>query len=52
MKPPPIPPIPGDTPWERLDNGFRTVLRVPKEAVVKEEARLRKRRAKKQAKRS
>ncbi|MGD1156426.1 MAG: hypothetical protein ABSA41_11410 [Terriglobia bacterium] len=36
-----------ETPWARLDRAFRTVIEVPKEALLKEEAklkRLRKRR--------
>ena len=50
MKPSPAPKVPGSTPWERLDSAVRMVLSVPKEAVVKEEARLKKQHAKKRAK--
>ena len=39
MKPLPAPNVAGDTPWERLDNAVRAVFRVPKEALLKEEAR-------------
>ena len=39
MKPAPAPDVPGDTPWKRLDNAVRAVFRVPKEALLKEEAR-------------
>jgi hypothetical protein len=48
MKPSlPTPDVLGNTPWERLDNAVRTIFKVPKEAFLKKEARLRKRRAKK-----
>ena len=50
MKPTPAPKIPGVSPLERLDNAVRMVLSVPKETVLKEEARLKKLRAKKRAK--
>ena len=41
------------TPWEKLDNAFRTVIRVSKEELLKEEARLkRKRERKRRAKKS
>jgi hypothetical protein len=33
----PAPDIPGETPWERMSNGLKAVLKVPKEAVVKQE---------------
>ena len=39
MKRLPAPEIPGETPWERMSNGLKAVLRVPKEAVVKQEAK-------------
>ena len=52
MKPLPPPEVPGATPWERFDNAIGKLLSVPKEAFLKEEARLKRRRAvKKQAKR-
>lgn len=50
MKPSPPPDVPGNTPWEKLDNAVRAVLTVPKEKIIKEEARLKKLRAKKRAK--
>jgi len=53
MKPlPPAPPLPEGTPCERLDRAFRSVLTVSKEALLKEEAKpKRKREKRKQAKR-
>jgi hypothetical protein len=50
MKPQPAPPVPGNTEWERFDNAFRKIITVPKEAFLKEEARLRAAREKKRAK--
>jgi len=38
-----------DTPWERLDNAARTVFKVSKEQLTKEEERLKKLREKKRA---
>jgi len=52
MKPSATPNVPGDTPWERFDNAFRKIITVPKEAFLKEEARLKKLREKKPAKKS
>jgi hypothetical protein len=50
MKPSlPAPEVPGNTPWEKLDNAVRAVFTVPKEALLKEEARLQKIREKKRA---
>ena len=52
MKPQPAPKVPGKTEAERFDNALRTMFRVPKAAVLKEEAkqkRARKKRAKKAA---
>jgi len=48
---PPIPEIEGDTTWERLDRAFKMVLTVPKDSLLREEAKEkdRKRRAKKRA---
>jgi hypothetical protein len=40
---------PGNTPWEKLDSAVRTVFSVPKEALQKEQARLKE--AKEQKKR-
>jgi hypothetical protein len=39
MKPLPAPNVPGNTPWEKMDNAMRMVLKVPKEAVLKQEAK-------------
>ena len=44
MKPQPAPKVPGRTPSEKLSNALRMVLTVPKEALLKEEARLKKER--------
>jgi hypothetical protein len=41
---------PEDTPWTRLDRAFRTVIKVPKEAILKEEAKLKRRSLKKRDK--
>ena len=50
MKPATTPDVPGNTPWKRLDNALRLVLTVPKAALLKEEAKLRRAREKKRAK--
>lgn len=50
MKPQPAPEVPGNTPWEKLDNAVRTVFGVSKEALLKEEARLKKDRDEKKRK--
>jgi hypothetical protein len=50
MKPLPPPPVPGDTEWERFDNAVAKLMSVPKAAFLKEEARLKRRREKKRAK--
>jgi hypothetical protein len=47
MKPHPAPNVPGNTDAERFDNAVRQILSVSKEAYLKEEARLKKLRAKK-----
>ncbi len=47
MKPLPPPHVPGNTDAERMDNALRMVLAVPKDALLKEEARLKRARAKK-----
>jgi hypothetical protein len=50
MKLPSPPDIPeGGTPWQRLDFAFRKVLTVPKEALLKEEAKEKRAREKKRA---
>jgi len=49
MKQAPVPDVPGNTPWERLDSAVRTIFSVPKEAFLKKEARLKKKREKKRA---
>ena len=40
MKSAPAPKVPGHTPWERFDNAVGKLLSVPKEAFLKEEAKL------------
>jgi hypothetical protein len=52
VKPLPAPQLPGDTPAQRLDRAFRTVLTVPKEALVKEEQKDKRQREKKRRKKS
>jgi hypothetical protein len=50
MKLPSPPDLPeGGTPWQRLDLAFRKVLTVPKEALLKEEAKQKRQREKKRA---
>jgi hypothetical protein len=39
MNPLPAPKVPGKTEFERFDNAVRQVLSVPKEAVLRQEAR-------------
>ena len=51
MNPHQPPNVPGNTEWERFDNAVRKALTVPKEAFLKEEARLKETRAKKRVKR-
>ncbi|MGD0459122.1 MAG: hypothetical protein ABSC21_15410 [Terriglobia bacterium] len=51
MNPPRLPNVPGNTSWERLDQAFRTVLTVPKEKLLKEEAKQKLLNQKKRAKR-
>ena len=50
MKPLPAPQVPGKTEFERFDNAVRQVLSVPKEAVLKQEAREKKTRERKRHK--
>ena len=52
MKQLPEPPLPEGTPWERLDRAFRTIITVPKAALLKEEARLKRLKKRKRAKKS
>jgi len=40
MKPEPAPHVPGNTEGERMSNALRMVLTVPKEAILKAEAKL------------
>jgi hypothetical protein len=47
MKPASSVPVPGETPWERLDSAVRTIFKVPKEALQKEQAKAKQRRTKK-----
>jgi hypothetical protein len=49
MKILPSPAVPGETPWQKLDNAFRQVLTVSKDALVKEEAKEKIAREKKRA---
>jgi len=49
MKPSPPPRVPGNTEWERFDNAVTKFLSVPKAAFLREEARLKRARAKKRA---
>ena len=46
MKPSPPPDVPGSTEFERFDNAVGKLLSVPKEAFLKEEARLKRARKK------
>jgi hypothetical protein len=39
--------MPEETPWQRLDHAFRKVLTVSKEALLKEEAKLKRTRSRK-----
>jgi hypothetical protein len=48
--PPPANLSEGGTPAERLDRAFRTVLTVPKEALLKEESKLKRQKEKRRAK--
>jgi len=38
------------TPWDKLDHAFLKIITVPKEALLKEEARLKRLRARKRTK--
>jgi len=50
VKPSPAPEVPGNTPWEKLDHAVRAIFTVPKDAVMKEEARQKRARARKRTK--
>ena len=52
MKSAPAPDVPGNSPWERLDNAVRAVFAVPKEAIEKEKAKLKRKTKKKRAKKA
>jgi hypothetical protein len=49
MKPAPPPDVPGNTEWKRFDDALGELLSAPKEAFLKEEARLKRTRNKKRA---
>jgi len=52
MRPPnPPPEVPGETEAQRMKNALRMMFSVPKEAYLREEARLKRARARKRAKR-
>ncbi len=51
MKPEPAPKVEGKTPWKKLDNAVRHIFTVSKEDVLKEEAKSKKARHKKQPRR-
>lgn len=44
--------MPEGTPWQRLDRAFRTILTVPKQNLLKEEARQKRLSQKKRAKKT
>lgn len=52
MKPLPPPPVKGDTPSERMSNALTAVLRVPKEVVLREEAKEKRKHERKRARRT
>ena len=52
MKSEPAPEVSGNTPWERLDSAVRTAFSVPRDALLKEEAKIKRRREKAKAKKS
>jgi hypothetical protein len=49
MKPLPAPHVPGNTDAERMSNALRMVLAVPKETILKQEAKEKRAREKKRA---
>jgi hypothetical protein len=50
MKPAPAPEVEGNTPWQRLDSAVRQIFTVSKEAVVQEETRRKRAKARKKPK--
>jgi hypothetical protein len=52
MKPEPAPTVPGNTEAERMSNALRMVLTVPKEVILKTEAKLKQTKEKKRKKRT
>jgi hypothetical protein len=51
MKPEPAPSVPGNTEAERMSNALRMVLTVPKEAILKAEAKLKEAKEKRRTRR-
>jgi hypothetical protein len=49
VRPAASPNVPGNTPWEKMDNAVRKVLGVPKDALLKAEAKSKRKRARKKA---
>jgi hypothetical protein len=49
MKQLPVPDVPGNTPWEKMDNAVRKIFSVSKDAFKKEETKRKRNRAKKRA---
>jgi hypothetical protein len=49
MKPLPAPHVPGKTDWERFDNAASMLMGTPKQAFVKQEKKLKRKREKKRA---
>ncbi len=50
MKPGPTLPLREEAAWARLDRAFRNIITVPKEALLKEEAKLKRLNQRKRAK--
>lgn len=49
MKPLPSPEVPGNTPWEGFNNILKRVVKVPKETILREEAKEKRKREKRSA---
>ena len=49
MKSAPAPDVPGNSPWERLDNAVRSIFKVSKEALLKEQEHLKKKKKRQRA---